>query len=260
MPGNCFTFNFPAASTTVLKRVITRVSRAEGLNLTKEQMEDLLNDNPGDVRLAVNTLQFARNFVPGKYDSLTFFQAIGEVLYIKKKRSPEKILNISHCSPRAMINSLYENALDFYSSIEDYCKTACYFSDADVFTKIAWEVPELGELAATTVMRGIMETNLHRVPNSFSALRSSKNSRLRNTVKCDKDDPFKCWPHQKLTLEQMEYFLFTDDASYQYTPAKNVNKLQPSLYELDQAMKLLELDPIDDSGVNDFFSKFEKYL
>lgn len=255
-PSNCFMFNFPAASPTVLKRVIGRVAKGEGLRLTKEQIQELLSDNPGDVRLAVNTLQFARSFVPGKYDALTFFQAVGEVLYIKKKRTPEKILSVSHCSPRAMVNSLFENALDFYMSVEEYGAAAGLFSEADVFMRAAWQVPELDVLAATTVMRGIMETNMHRVPSYFSSLRSSKNSRLRSNGSCTPDDPFKCWPHQKMSSEQMDYALFADEGSFQYVSKKNSEdkpKLQPSIYDLEQTMKLLEIDPIDSTGIDDFF-------
>ena len=82
-PNNCMTFNYPAASHSVLKRVLLRVSRSEGIKLTNQQIEDMLCDNPGDVRLAVNTLQFSRTFTTGQYDSLTFFQAVGEVCTLR---------------------------------------------------------------------------------------------------------------------------------------------------------------------------------
>ncbi|KAH0788610.1 cell cycle checkpoint protein RAD17 [Histomonas meleagridis] len=253
-PNNCITFNYPAASHSVLKRVLLRVSKSEGIKLTNQQIEDILIDNPGDVRLAVNTLQFSRTFSTGKYDSLTFFQAVGEVLYVKNKRSSEQILQISHCSPRQMINSLYENSLTFYQSLEDYFEAADNFSIADELMSVSWQYPELGELAATTAMRGIMVSNMHKTPNTFLSLRSSNQSRLRNHIKIDPDTPFKCWPHLRMASNQMDMTLFSNDIESKFVHHQNKQDVfEYSIEELEQAMQMLELDPIETDGIDEFF-------
>jgi hypothetical protein len=76
-PPNAVIFRFPAASHTVLTRVLRRVSAAEALNLDRTQIERLIADNPGDVRLAVNQLQFSGGFTTGTYEALGFFRRSG---------------------------------------------------------------------------------------------------------------------------------------------------------------------------------------
>lgn len=259
-PQNCVVFNFPAASISVLKRVVKRVCSAEGIRLSNEQIEDVLAGNPGDVRLAVNQLQLTRDFSTGTYTNLSFFQAIGEVLYDKQKRSAEDILILSHCSPRMMITALYENALDYYEDIDDYAAAAEYFSEADVLMSESWQYPHLGMVAATTAMRGIMESNRHRVPNAFVSLRQAKMYRLKS-AKQDPDSPYECWPSCEMKPEHMDFLLFSDKDRLEYIRKSGSgkhsmptnDKLIVTDQELVESMEILNEDPIEDCEPDDFF-------
>lgn len=256
-PSPCIVFNIPSASATVLKRILNRVSTGEGFKLSKEQIDALISDNSGDIRLAVNNLQFSRDFTPGKLEYLSYFQAIGEVLYNKKKRSAEDLLKQSHVTPSRMISALYENYQPFYTVIEEQCEAAYYFSEADEFMAMNWCNPELGELGATIAMRGIITTNNHPANLAFWSFKPATHSHLKYP-RIPPDEPFKCWPRSNQSIIQMENELFEEKSVYEYTYTKISHKEEPltaSQEELTESMQLLSIDPIDDSGMDEFFGR-----
>jgi hypothetical protein len=246
-PRNAVVFNIPSASHTVLKRVITKVTAEEGIHLNSAEIEDLIADNPGDVRLAVNQLQFTRGFPAGAYEPLTFFQAVGEILYNKRRLSSEQILRLSHSPPKQMITALFENALEFLGDSEDFAEIADYLSEADLFLGKSWEEPELAEVAATTAMRAFVVANRHPQANTFWALRSSRMSRSRWTF-VEPDAPFVCWPDPGMSAGEMDFRLFMTDSGPEFTgrSERAHEEFQMSQQELLEAMELLEIDPIED--------------
>jgi GTPase SAR1 family protein len=250
-PRNSALFRVPAASATVLTRVLRRVSAAESLNLDDHQIKQLIADNPGDVRLAVNQLQFSGGFTTGTYEELSFFQAVGEILYDKRRLSSEQILRESHCASRAMIAALFENCLEFVTDLADFAAAADALSDADVLMAAAWNAPEFGELAAATAMRGIVVANQHPAKPRFLSLRSARMSRLRNRA-VDVNEPFRCWPHPGTQVpDRQDRELFMDEGAYKYTEwraeqTKRTPRFEVTEEELAEAMRLLEIDPIEE--------------
>jgi hypothetical protein len=222
----------------------------ESLHLTPAQVEELIADNPGDVRVAVNQLQLTGGFSTGTYEALTFFQAVGEILYSKQRFSSEQILRLSHCSPAQMMGALFENSLDFIGDLYDFAEIADHISDADVLLADSWQQAELGEVAATTAMRAFIVANRHPQPNTFWSLRQSRMSRLKpGAVK----EPFLCWPDPKMSSGEMDFRLFMTDGGPTFTAWSDrryeefdVGRLQASQDELIEAMELLEVDPIED--------------
>lgn len=280
IPG-CYYYNYPPASRSVILRVLKRVSQLQHLNLKKEQYEVFVDENPGDVRLAVNMLQFAGTFSTGKYDYLSYFQAIGEILYQKYKRSPEDILKSSHCSSRMMIRGLFENALDFFADVSEYADCAEEFSMADDFMAMSFMSPELTELATTTAMRGVLTTLKTRQDNRFFEMRAGSKSRLGNdyprsdlyhqelfiddyysnffnfdnyNLTHENIDKFVCWPSQCKSIDsrQMDSVLFNDNSGdIQYSRSSYINqmeierknKIEKALIE--QSHEIVEDDPIE---------------
>lgn len=279
--SDCYYFKFPPASKSVLKRALKRVSQLQCLDLKDSQINSFIDENPGDVRLAINMLQLTRDFPTGKYDYLSYFQAIGEILYQKNRISSEDILRISHCSPKMMIKGLFENSLDFFADVSEYADCAENFSVADTFMGMDFFVPELAELSATTAMRGVLTSLEHRQENKFFCMRHGSKSHLRNNfIKSDlyhqelliyklemenedngyseyyglpeeKDGSFVCWPDKCKTIrsEQMDSMLFDDTSGNAYISMKNQMDMERENQireeELSQAMKLLSIDPID---------------
>lgn len=286
--SGCYYFPFPAASRSVLKRVLKRVSQLRKLNLTENQLNSFIDENPGDVRLAVNMLQFAQDCSTGKYDYLSYFQAIGEILYQKNRLSSEDILKISQCSPKMMIKGLYENSLDFFADVSEYADCAEYFSLSDTFMGMEFFVPELGEVAAVTAMRGLLTSLQTRQENRFFCMRHGSKSHLRNITKSDlyhqelliedlltqedrssfgeyfpnppNRETFVCWPNEckDMNSVQMDSRLFDESLENVYIRQRNQMEIerenQIKEQELSEAMSLLSIDPID-SSVDDFFEK-----
>jgi energy-coupling factor transporter ATP-binding protein EcfA2 len=250
-PQNAVLFNVPAVCHTVLKRVVNKIVAEEGLHLTKSQIEELIADNPGDLRLAVTQLQFTGGFSTGTYEALSFFQAVGEILYNKQRLSSEQILRKSHCSPKQMMSALFENCLDFVGDLYDFAEIADHLADADVLLAEAWQQPELGEVAATTAMRAFVVANRHPQGTAFWSLRQSRMSRLKpGTVT---EEGFVCWPDPKMTSGEMDFRLFVEDSGPRFTRWTDrrhdefeLGRLEASQEELIEAMELLEIDPIED--------------
>jgi hypothetical protein len=253
-PQNAVLFNVPATSPSVLKRVLNKIIAKEGLRLTAAQIDEIIADNTGDVRLAVNQLQFTGGFPPGKHETLSFFQAVGEILYNKHRLSSEQIMEMSHCSPRQMITALFENGLDFVGDLSDFGAISDHMSDADVFFNEGWQMPELADLAATTAMRAFVVENGHPQPTLFRSLRQSRMSRLKATV-VDPESPFLCWPSPGMTSSQMDFELFVFDSTPKFTPWRRerdgegegeLGRLVMTPEELLEAAEVLKADPIED--------------
>lgn len=241
------------APPTVMKRVLKRVGIQEGIHVTNDLMDALMADNIGDIRLLVNHFQFTRGFSSGAYDSLTFFQAIGEVLYQKKKRPPENIIKISRVEPKRLFNTLFDNYLDFYTDIEEISQTADYFSLVDTMLTVGWnEDDKYTESCVAISMRAIIEINEHPPSLTFHALRPGYKSTARLRM-VDPETPFKCWPknwHSR-QLEDMERLLF-DDKENETTYIPEKMQYTATEQEKEEERLILEEDPIsdDDSSYN----------
>ena len=99
---NCVKFN--AISATLLSKAVRRIIAAEKLLLNKEEVAELSNEYAGDIRAAINALQFlshsdtlgllsnrqstgkqGEHVVKGKDANIFLFRALGKVLYCKRE-------------------------------------------------------------------------------------------------------------------------------------------------------------------------------
>ncbi|EAY22810.1 hypothetical protein TVAG_075570 [Trichomonas vaginalis G3] len=247
-----FRLQIKATPPTVMKRVLKRVGPQEGIRVTNELMEALMADNIGDIRLLMNHFQFTRQFSSGSYDSLTFFQAIGEILYQKKKRSPENIIKVSRTDPKRLFNTLFENAVDFYTDIGDYADTVDYFSISDTMITFGWN--EDDDFIANSValsMRAIVELNQHPPPVTFHALKQGFKSSLKMRY-TDPQEPFLCWPKEWMgkKVDDMERIVYGDgEIPVKYIP--ETNKLVVTPKEKEEERLFMEEDPIEEVTFSD---------
>ena len=296
---NCYYFSYPAASKTVLTKVLKNIIQCEGLQNAKININEIIDQNPGDVRLAVNSLQFlySHKFLKdapisatGKSQNLSYFQALGEILYQKNRLTSEDILKLSHCSPTMMINGLFNNVLDFFVDMSEYASAAEEFSLSDTMLQASWLSPGLEEIATTNVMRSILTSMTIHQKYDFRKMRAGYQSHLKNfaqksdlyhdevqiidlynirqTQFLDDDDDdfvnekgFSCWPSQysgpQTTSEMMDEVLF-NKGTFRY----NHQTYEQQLYEsrkkdrlaaqLVEQKELLEYDPIEVVDDDDF--------
>lgn len=159
IPASVLTISLPATSKSVLKRILTKIAKDQNIPFSQSLFEKLVDGNQGDLRQAINNFQLARRFSTGSYESLNYFQSIGEILYRKRKRPVHEIVHMSQQEPKPLVYSLYENYLDFLVLSEDYSVAADYFSIADNMFTTFFSEPEYYERIATICLMGVLEAN-----------------------------------------------------------------------------------------------------
>eukprot|EP00457_Paulinella_chromatophora_P002838 gb/GEZN01002843.1/.p1 GENE.gb/GEZN01002843.1/~~gb/GEZN01002843.1/.p1 ORF type:complete len:734 (-),score=88.29 gb/GEZN01002843.1/:58-2259(-) len=130
-------------SSTGLKKAITRVAKGERLKISQEEITALVESSVGDVRSALNALQFNALLEPvpskklhakkaksesssdtldrpivGRDQSLSIFRAAGKVLHAKAeaRTNPEEVVARAEISPAAFVESIHSNCIDHMPS------------------------------------------------------------------------------------------------------------------------------------------------
>ncbi|ORZ02293.1 Rad17 cell cycle checkpoint protein-domain-containing protein [Syncephalastrum racemosum] len=170
---------------TRMKQALRRIQQAERSHLSAEQIVDIMDQASGDIRSAINNMQFHSVRIPpsankGKRrldqenemqessqgSTLSIFHAIGKVLYCKRdadgemEATPEDILRRLPTDSDHFVAHLHANLLHFQSTTEQMDVSYRYLSDADLLSAQGdWRDPAPYEYQALVAMRGIMKTD-----------------------------------------------------------------------------------------------------
>lgn len=197
--------------TKALKSILSQ----EHVTVPKEHLDDIIEKSDGDIRAAINTLQFdsihsrkARR-VPSKKKSankapfddktgpLTLFHAIGKVLYAKRNPNgtyeslPEHILAKSPVDNDTFITYLHQNYSEFFDDMDSCTKLLNYLSDADTIrSQHDWQDTHASIYRGLVSVNGIMinpprEKITYRQqrfskPQFFEAQLATKQQKLEN--------------------------------------------------------------------------------
>jgi len=177
-----------------MEKAVASVAMAEGLQLSKRTIAAIAEASHGDIRCAINALQFQcrHGGADTKYAqwgsrdvSLTLFHAVGKVLYCKRAQddssrlesSPESVIDGCLCAtPRQIVDIAFENYPSFFSSIGDAAEALECLSFGDALSETnrrQWRSDTLlDELQPLLEIRGFMLGNKHAadVPHSFQAM------------------------------------------------------------------------------------------
>ncbi|KAI8982112.1 Rad17 cell cycle checkpoint protein-domain-containing protein [Mycotypha africana] len=176
-----------------MKKILDKVMKEENLSISDDTLEDLLVLSNGDIRLALNNLQFqarihdhhsVKRLKPTKRKSkssqresrevkrfdehvgpLNLFHAIGKVLYAKRladgsyESAPEHILHKLPVDHDLFISHLHQNCLDYFddNDMESLARCLSYLSDADTIRlRHDRHEPMLAEYRCEVSIRGMM--------------------------------------------------------------------------------------------------------
>ncbi|CAO3689093.1 unnamed protein product [Rhizopus stolonifer] len=154
----------------------------EGIKFKKDKLEEIAELSHGDIRAAINMLQFystretRSDTVPRKKrkrgdmdmfeantEPLSLFHAVGKVLYAKRdshgyfESKPENIINKLPVDNDLFISYLHENFITFHDRIEDCTKSLDSLSVADILrTKQDWQDHAPSNYRCLESMHGIM--------------------------------------------------------------------------------------------------------
>uniref|UniRef100_A0A8C5AE95 RAD17 checkpoint clamp loader component n=1 Tax=Gadus morhua TaxID=8049 RepID=A0A8C5AE95_GADMO len=206
----------PVAPTTmskILLRIATLEAAKTGGRLCvpdKDTLDILCSGSSGDVRSAINSLQFsslagklrskekgpgeAEQCIGGKDVSLFLFRALGKILHFKSESPrklteqhklpphlsehqrhsllihPELVVERSHMSAEFFNLYLHQNYLDFFSTVEDVARASEYLSDADFFTGEWASRAVMAEYGSSVATRGLLHCNSAQAPVGFRPL------------------------------------------------------------------------------------------
>ncbi|CAO3621358.1 unnamed protein product [Mucor hiemalis] len=177
---------FNSIPNTQIKKVLNSIASCENLHLPNSQMENLIDTSNGDIRQAINSLQFFSNQgstssypIPKKRRNdkgevivdfmrhtghLSLFHAVGKVLYAKRnvdgtfESNPEHIISKIPKGNDGFIDYLHQNCIEFFDEIEHCAKALEDISNADTLrSTIDWQ-DSIGGLYRNFVsINGIMK-------------------------------------------------------------------------------------------------------
>lgn len=161
----------------VLKHIISE----EHATVQKEQLDQLIEKSDGDIRAAINNLQFdsvhfskSKRKIPTKKSTdkapfdekmgpLSLFHALGKVLYAKRnpngtyESKPEHILAKIPVDNDTFITYLHQNYSEFFDEMESCTKLLNYMSDADTIrSQHDWQDTHASVYRGLVSINGIM--------------------------------------------------------------------------------------------------------
>ncbi|KAI8640735.1 Rad17 cell cycle checkpoint protein-domain-containing protein [Parasitella parasitica] len=167
-----------ANMTKALKSILAQ----EGVTVQKETFDESIEKSDGDLRAAINNMQFSslhtlisKNKLPAKKNStekarfddklgpLTLFHALGKVLYAKRnpngtyESEPEHILAKLPVDNDMFISYLHQNYSEFFDDMDSCTRLLEYMSDADTIrSQLDWQDTHASIYRGLVSIRGVM--------------------------------------------------------------------------------------------------------
>ncbi|RCI04967.1 Cell cycle checkpoint protein rad17, partial [Rhizopus stolonifer] len=172
---------------TCMTKALNRVIHGQDIYMSKDQLNDLIETSDGDLRSAINNLQFyakrnqhytkRRKTFDQKIGPLDLFHAVGKVLYAKRhadhtlQSKPEHILNKLPMDPDLFSTYLHQNCLVFFEDIDSVAKSFDYLSLADTIrSSLDWQDGQASLYRSLVTMHGLMERPTRTTSNRFYAM------------------------------------------------------------------------------------------
>ena len=172
---------FNPVTKTNMTKVLKHVMSEEHTAIRKEQLDQLIEKSNGDIRAAINNLQFdsvhsskSKRKIQTKKSTdkppfddrmgpLSLFHALGKVLYAKRnpngtyESKPEHILAKIPVDNDTFITYLHQNYSEFFDEMESCTKLLNYMSDADTIrSQHDWQDTHASVYRGLVSINGIM--------------------------------------------------------------------------------------------------------
>ncbi|XP_024942288.1 cell cycle checkpoint protein RAD17 [Cephus cinctus] len=171
-----------AATATSMKNVLKRVSSILNLkgghilNVTQENIDEILSNGIGDVRSAILNLIFISLKVPNneshsectvREESLGLLHGVGRVINPKRipdgdswkfVHDPDEIASLFQSQPGVFLGFLHGNYLNTIGGMDEAATCINILSLSDTLIS-EWRDPNLGRVALSYCIRGLMVTN-----------------------------------------------------------------------------------------------------
>ncbi|KAI8051789.1 Rad17 cell cycle checkpoint protein-domain-containing protein [Thamnidium elegans] len=174
----------PLTKINMLK-IVSSIKNREGMSISHDYLDSLVEDSNGDIRSAINALQFLSNTnkrtklsAPTKLtetidfdkhiSKLPLFHAVGKVLYAKRnadntlESKPDHIINKLPVDNDYFIDYIHQNCIGFFQNIQD-CSDALEdlgFADA-LRSEFDWSDRSASYYRGYISIHGIMKHRHH---------------------------------------------------------------------------------------------------
>ncbi|CAF3474613.1 unnamed protein product [Rotaria sp. Silwood1] len=161
----------PIAPTYMKKALELIIHQASLLKLkppSRDCIHDIIQTANGDLRLAINTLQFS-NSEENSTDENT-------------KNQPENLIEQCHISAPTFIGFLFENYIDFYSTIDDAAQLCDHLSLTEYILN-EWESRlQLSSISSSIACRAVRLCNSVPINRGFKPLRKPQDNDVRTRI------------------------------------------------------------------------------
>ncbi|EQC30673.1 hypothetical protein, variant [Saprolegnia diclina VS20] len=171
----------PVAS-GMMKKYLGRIAARENVHVSSSQLSAIVEQSHGDLRHAVNTLQFQRKAassskpkedVRARDSFASDFHLIGRVLH-PKDHHDDDVLRECTLESAHVLATVHHNCIDVFTEIEDVYAAFETFSATDVLLRSAYKdrsnanyYHATQQLGKTLVERAIRVANAHPAPHAF---------------------------------------------------------------------------------------------
>ncbi|CAF4573462.1 unnamed protein product [Rotaria sp. Silwood1] len=164
--------SFNPIAPTYMKKALELIIHQASLLKLKPPSRDCINDiiqtANGDLRLAINTLQFS-NSEENSTDENT-------------KNQPENLIEQCHISAPTFIGFLFENYIDFYSTIDDAAQLCDHLSLTEYILN-EWESRlQLSSISSSIACRAVRLCNSVPINRGFKPLRKPQDNDVRTRI------------------------------------------------------------------------------
>ncbi|ETW08024.1 hypothetical protein, variant [Aphanomyces invadans] len=186
----------------MLKKYVMHVARKERMALSTQDVTNIVESSRGDIRHAINTLQFQRTSTAHTKESgtrdlfLSDFHVIGKILHQKDSSNDSTRLSHTSLDTSHALGMLHHNFVAFFTDVDDVARALDYFSFTDVLLQSVYHdrsnsnyFQHTHELAQTVLERTIHVTNNHAATSAFRPLHRSQFAAASQRVR--DDDPLK---------------------------------------------------------------------
>eukprot|EP01130_Rhizamoeba_saxonica_P000110 TRINITY_DN10128_c0_g1_i1.p1 TRINITY_DN10128_c0_g1~~TRINITY_DN10128_c0_g1_i1.p1 ORF type:complete len:664 (-),score=157.57 TRINITY_DN10128_c0_g1_i1:50-1759(-) len=186
---------FNPVNATNMRNIFRKIIKKENINVSDNQLEELIEKSDGDIRNGINTLQFhtktsdSENHRNYKDKDYSLFHSVGKILYNKRlednntplenrgptyrapmKSDPADLLGHVSIDIRLFNQYLHQNYIKFFGDIGEAADALEYLSDSADISSDWVHRKTLDDYAWSISCRGILYTNQEKPRNSYTPI------------------------------------------------------------------------------------------
>ncbi|KAH9119640.1 hypothetical protein LEN26_011529 [Aphanomyces euteiches] len=182
----------------MMKKYLAQIAKRERIVLSSQDVSHIVEQSHGDIRHAINTLQFQQK--GGSRDPfMSDFHLIGKLLH-RKEIADDNPLRQCNMDTARILATVHQNCADCFTEIEDLGEAMELFSLTDTLLHSVYHdrsnssyYERSQHIAQAILERTIYVTNIHPAPSAFRPLVRSLFGKFRDDADDGAKKPESSW-------------------------------------------------------------------